>query len=147
MRQSIDQMDCLGGTHACSGDRRQPDNTVHVGGMLRDIGFEVFEAEDGNVALTRLKEIGQPDLVLIDWNMPVMNGYEFVIAVRSDERYNDVPLMMVTTETEMSQVVKALEAGANEYIMKPFTREILLEKLEILGVDVAQEATQEHPCP
>ena len=65
--------------------------------------------------------------------MPVMNGYELVQQLRSNEDFNDIKVMMVTTETEMTQVVKALEAGANEYLMKPFTKEIMLEKLALLG--------------
>ena len=65
-----------------------------------------------------------------------MNGYEFVCEVRKDDKYKDMRLMMVTTETEMSQVVKALEAGANEYVMKPFTKEMIVEKLTIMGLTV-----------
>ena len=68
--------------------------------------------------------------------MPEMNGYEFVCEVRKDDKYKDMRLMMVTTETEMSQVVKALEAGANEYVMKPFTKEMIVEKLTIMGLTV-----------
>ena len=68
--------------------------------------------------------------------MPEMNGYEFVCAVRKDDQYKDMRLMMVTTETEMSQVVKALEAGADEYVMKPFTKEMIVEKLTIMGLSV-----------
>ena len=67
--------------------------------------------------------------------MPEMNGLEFVLEVRSKPEYNDMCLMMVTTETEMSQVVKALEAGANEYVMKPFTKDIIVEKLNLLGIN------------
>jgi two-component system chemotaxis response regulator CheY len=97
--------------------------------MLIDVGFEVFEAADGLDALRRLKEIGQADVLLVDWNMPEMNGYELVCALRGDPRYNEVPLMMVTSETELAQMAKALEAGANEYVMKPFTKEVITEKL------------------
>ncbi len=74
--------------------------------------------------------------MLTDWNMPEMNGYEFVCAVRKDNTYDEMRMMMVTTETEMSQVVKALEAGANEYVMKPFTKEMILEKLNLMGIAV-----------
>ena len=104
--------------------------------LLRERGFEVSEAEHGRAALERLAESASPpDLMLVDWNMPEMNGYELVCAVRQDPKWNDVRLMMVTTETEMSQLVKALEAGANEYLMKPFTREALVEKLTLLGFE------------
>jgi len=105
-----------------------------LGKMLREMGFEIFEAGNGRQAVERLKEVGKVEIALVDWNMPEMNGYEFVCEVRKDANYNDMLLMMVTTETEMSQVIKALEAGANEYVMKPFTKDIIKEKLTLLGV-------------
>lgn len=108
-----------------------------LGKMLRDLGFEVYDAGDGREALERLKEVGKTELALVDWNMPVMNGLEFVEAIRANAEHNDMRLMMVTTETEMSQVVKALEAGANEYVMKPFTKDIILEKLNLMGISKA----------
>lgn len=103
--------------------------------MLSEIGFEVEAAEDGSDALQKLEDGFTPDIMLVDWNMPVMNGYEFVKAVRAHERFDDIPLMMVTTETEMDRVLAALEAGANEYVMKPFTKEMILDKLAILGLE------------
>ena len=102
--------------------------------MLIEVGFEVFEAVDGLDALRCLKEIGQADVLLVDWNMPEMNGYELVCALRGDHQYDKVPLMMVTSETELTQMAKVLEAGANEYVMKPFTKEVIAEKLTLLGV-------------
>lgn len=105
-----------------------------LGKMLKEMGFEIFEAGNGRQAVERLKEVGKVEIALVDWNMPEMNGYEFVCEVRKDPGYNDMLLMMVTTETEMSQVIKALEAGANEYVMKPFTKDIIKEKLTLLGV-------------
>ncbi|MEE8606257.1 MAG: response regulator [Nitrospiraceae bacterium] len=102
--------------------------------ILKEIGFEVSEAGHGREALERLKEIGTPDLALVDWNMPEMDGFEFIRAVRADHAYDSMRLMMVTTETEMEQVAKALEAGANEYVMKPFTKDVILEKLDLLGI-------------
>ena len=75
-----------------------------------------------------------PDLALVDWNMPEMNGLEFVRSVRANSRFDHVPLMMVTTETDMERVSSALEAGANEYVMKPFTKDVILEKLQLLGM-------------
>ena len=107
-----------------------------LGQMLKEMGFEVSSAGHGLEALDRLKEVGKVDLALVDWNMPEMNGFEFVCAVRKDEKYNDMRLMMVTTETEMSQVIKALEAGANEYVMKPFTKEIIREKINLMGISI-----------
>ena len=106
-----------------------------IGKIMRELGFgEVVEAGNGLEALERLKEKGKPQIALVDWNMPEMNGYEFVCAVRADSAYDDVPLMMVTTETEMDKIITALEAGANEYVMKPFIKDILREKLIILGL-------------
>lgn len=102
--------------------------------MLSEVGFEVFEAADGVEALRRLKEMDQPDVLLVDWNMPEMNGYDLLRAVRGDAQYDKVPLMMVTSETELGQMAKALEAGANEYVMKPFTKDVITEKLALLGV-------------
>src|SRR5436190_20682811 len=96
---------------------------VILGGMLKQLGFEITEASNGQEALDRLSQQGKPDVALVDWNMPVMSGFEFVQAVRRDPAFGDLPLMMVTTETELHQVANALEAGANEYVMKPFTRE------------------------
>ena len=102
--------------------------------LLTGVGFEVTQAGHGRQALEGLKRVGKFDIALVDWNMPEMDGLEFVEAVRADPTYNDMPLMMVTTETEMSRVVRALDAGANEYLMKPFTRELLLKKLDMLGL-------------
>jgi len=102
--------------------------------ILTGLGFDVVQAIHGKDALEKLESGGCPDLALVDWNMPEMNGYEFIRSVRADERWREMPLMMVTTETEMEQVVRALAAGANEYLMKPFTPEMVQEKLAILGL-------------
>ena len=108
-----------------------------LGKIVKEIGFDVLEAGNGLEALEQLKNSDSNiDLALVDWNMPEMNGYEFVCAVREDPKYNDLLMMMVTTETEMSQVIKALEAGANEYLMKPFTKEMILDKLNVMGLAV-----------
>jgi two-component system chemotaxis response regulator CheY len=105
-----------------------------IGRMLREIGFEIVEAGHGLEAMQRLKEAGSVDVMLVDWNMPEMNGYDFLRCVRSNPNYSNIPLMMVTSETEMAQMSKALEAGANEYVMKPFTRDVITDKLALLGV-------------
>jgi two-component system chemotaxis response regulator CheY len=105
-----------------------------IGKTLRELGMEVVEAAHGQEGLERLQEPPGVELVLVDWNMPVMNGLEFIRAVRSQRVYDPVRIMMVTTETEQEQVLRALEAGANEYLMKPFTREILVAKLSLLDV-------------
>lgn len=109
--------------------------------MLRQLGFDVSEASNGREALTRLDELDRVDLALVDWNMPEMNGIEFVRSVRAEARYNELRLMMVTTETEIEQVATALQAGANEYVMKPFTKDVVREKLELLGFACDQTQT------
>src|SRR5579859_6163011 len=102
---------------------------------LEELGYEVCQAANGKEALAVVeRENGCISLFLVDWNMPEMNGLEFVKRVRSDSRFSSIPLMMVTTETEMHQMAAALEAGANEYVMKPFTKEIITDKLRLLGV-------------
>jgi two-component system, chemotaxis family, chemotaxis protein CheY len=104
--------------------------------MLRQLGFDVVDAGNGLEGLQRLAESGTPDVVLLDWNMPEMNGYEFLCAVRKKNEYDKMPIMMVTTETEAEQIATALAAGANEYVMKPFSKEVVSEKLQLLGLDL-----------
>jgi two-component system, chemotaxis family, chemotaxis protein CheY len=104
-----------------------------VGNILREQGFEVVEAVHGQEGLQRLHENPEISLVLVDWNMPVMDGLEFIEAVRRVPAWNAVQLVMVTTETEAEQVQRAMNAGANEYVMKPFTPEVLVAKLSLLG--------------
>ena len=104
--------------------------------IIESIGGQVEEAGNGKEGLAKLKTMGQPDLVLVDWNMPEMNGLEFVRSFRSDAMYRKLPIMMVTTETEASQMGKALAAGANEYVTKPFTKDTIQAKLKLLGIKV-----------
>ncbi len=103
-----------------------------IGSYLTEAGLEVVEAGNGREGLDVLRRDPGIDLVLVDWNMPVMNGLEFIQAARADRAYDRVRIVMVTTETEQEQVIRALEAGANEYVMKPFTKEILVAKLSLL---------------
>ena len=106
-----------------------------LGTAIRDLGFAVAEASNGKEALETVKSIGPAlKLVLVDWNMPEMNGLEFVTSVRADHRFDAAFVIMVTTETATEQVIKALDAGANEYIMKPFTKEVIEDKLRLLGI-------------
>ena len=105
-----------------------------IGRILKQLGFEVTEAGDGKEALERLAGTGACDVALVDWNMPEMDGITFLREVRADVNYDGLPVMMVTTNSELHHVSQALEAGANEYIMKPFTADMLKEKLELLGV-------------
>ncbi|MEO1339352.1 MAG: response regulator [Myxococcota bacterium] len=106
-----------------------------IGRILSDLGFEVSEAENGSVGLAQLEQTPHPvDVALVDWNMPVMNGFEFVQAVRAHPEHDKLRLMMVTTETGLVQIEQALNAGADEYVMKPFTRMELVSKLGLLGL-------------
>jgi two-component system chemotaxis response regulator CheY len=103
-------------------------------GLLEDKGMECEEAGDGQAGLDRL-HAGLPfDLAFVDWNMPVMNGLEMLKSLRA-EGFNAVKVMMVTTEAENDYIVRALEAGADEYMMKPFDDDALTEKLAMLGVE------------
>jgi two-component system, chemotaxis family, chemotaxis protein CheY len=105
------------------------------------LGFEVIEAGNGREALDRLEALETvPELALVDWNMPEMNGLEFITAVRREPKYKSMTLMMVTTESEQGQIVRALAAGAHEYVIKPFTPEAIAEKLALLGL-VRREVT------
>jgi two-component system chemotaxis response regulator CheY len=105
-----------------------------IGNMLREIGMQVVEAADGRQALDQLRDNPDVELALVDWNMPEMSGLEFIHAVRAQRRHDPLRILMVTTETETDQVVRALAAGANEYLMKPFTKEVLFAKLSLLDV-------------
>lgn len=107
-----------------------------LGKILKEIGFEVTDACHGREGLERLQQVGRPELALVDWNMPEMNGLEFIQAVRADHAYDEMRIMMVTTESEAGAMINALEAGANEYVMKPFTKDVILEKLVILGIEL-----------
>lgn len=102
--------------------------------VLTEIGIDVVEAANGREGLDRLQASPEVDLVLVDWNMPVMDGIEFVSAVRSQKAFDAVKIVMVTTETECEQVARAMQAGANEYVMKPFTKDVLVAKLSMLDI-------------
>lgn len=102
--------------------------------MLKEAGFsDVAEAPHGRAGLEHL--VGHPEtqLALVDWNMPEMTGLEMIAAVRKEPSLASVRLMMVTTETEMAHVQQAIDAGANEYVMKPFTKDVIVDKLKLLG--------------
>ena len=101
--------------------------------ILKSLGLRTAEAEHGLAAVEYCRS-QIPAMVLLDWNMPEMTGIEFVQAVRKDARYDGMQIVMVTSENEMANVAAALEAGANEYLMKPFTKEALEEKIALLGL-------------
>ena len=103
--------------------------------MLLEMGFdEVLEAEHGQCALDRLLRGEPPAVMLIDWNMPVMNGLDLISAVRAETRFDHTRLLMVTSETDARHVYAALKAGVDEYAMKPVTREVIEDKLSMLGL-------------
>jgi two-component system chemotaxis response regulator CheY len=102
--------------------------------ILKELGFETSDASNGREALDRLLAGDVPNLVLVDWNMPEMNGLEFIRAVRRDIRFAELVILMVTTETETDQMLRALSAGADEYLMKPFQKDALIDKLRMVGV-------------
>lgn len=103
-----------------------------IGRLLGSLGYTVVEAADGAIALDRLVSESPFDLAMVDWNMPVMTGIELVQAIRDGRAPAPRHIVMVTTETDPSQISRALEAGASEYLMKPFTREAIAEKLALL---------------
>lgn len=103
-----------------------------LGQFMRQMNYEIVEAGDGKEALERFEEAPDISVALVDWNMPVMNGLEFVRRLRENSEHDDVKLMMVTTEHDAEHIEQALSAGANEFVMKPFTFEVLEEKLALL---------------
>ena len=108
---------------------------ISLGRIMKALGFEVFEAANGALAQEQMQAHNDISVVLLDWNMPVMNGYDFLVALRSDTKHiTDPRVIMVTTETGMPSMLKALAAGADEYIMKPFDKEMVMDKLDIVGI-------------
>ncbi len=102
---------------------------------MRALGYDAREACDGHDALARLGEEPRTDVLITDWQMPEMDGLTLVKIVRSQAQFRGLRIMMVTIENDLSQVAEALEAGVDEYVMKPFTREMIQEKLLIMGLD------------
>jgi two-component system, chemotaxis family, chemotaxis protein CheY len=101
--------------------------------ILEGLGYEVVEAEDGQKAL-EVDNAHNPGLILLDWNMPVMTGIEFLHALRKKKDTDTVKVIFCTTENDITKIMTAMEAGANEYIMKPFDEEIIKTKLIQMGL-------------
>jgi len=98
---------------------------------------DIFEGGDGVEGWNTLNTNPDIDMLITDWNMPEMNGLELVKKVRADERFKDLPIIMVTTEGGKAEVITALKAGVNNYIVKPFTPQVLKEKLgAVMGIEV-----------
>jgi len=98
------------------------------------IGLETYEAADGKQAMEMILQHPDIDVVLLDWNMPVMDGLTFLKTLREASLERQPVVVMCTTENDMSRIVEAMQAGANEYVMKPFTEDIIRDKLEETGV-------------
>lgn len=105
--------------------------------IMSDQGYDVVDAADGQEALDVLEGGARPDVALIDWNMPNVNGLELITRIRKNPEWRSITLMMVTTESEYDQIVRALAAGAHEYVIKPFTPDAIVEKLQLLGLVAA----------
>jgi len=101
--------------------------------ILEDFQFKVDEAADGQQAMAACLK-AMPDVILLDWNMPVMNGLEFLVALRASQGGERPVVVFCTTENELPKIQQAIEAGANEYIMKPFDAGIIESKLSQVGV-------------
>ncbi|PAF45775.1 chemotaxis response regulator CheY [Helicobacter sp. 11S02629-2] len=103
---------------------------------LQRLGYEdILEAEHGADAWNQLSTVDGIQVLITDWNMPEMNGLELVKKVRAEPKYKNIPIIMVTTEGGKTEVIAALKAGVNNYIVKPFTPQVLKEKLEVvLGI-------------
>lgn len=107
----------------------------HVARTLEECGYESCDAEDGSVALKALEEQSDVDVILLDWNMPVMDGMETLEAIKSNSSFSHIKIVMMTTENKSEKIQTAFEKGADEYIMKPLTKEVIIEKLEGLDDD------------
>ena len=105
-----------------------------VGRIVREIGFETVEAANGLEGLEQLQSHREVDLILVDWNMPVMNGIEFLHAMRAQPGSSGFKVLMVTTASDLAHIGLAIEAGANEYLIKPFTKDAMISKLQMLGM-------------
>ncbi len=104
-------------------------------GVLKQAGFtEVLEAENGRLGLELLRANPSVDCVLVDWYMPEMDGRTFIRTVRADSAFDALPVVMVTSESDAGNMASALLAGASEYVIKPFTKDAIVEKLQILGL-------------
>jgi two-component system, chemotaxis family, chemotaxis protein CheY len=106
--------------------------------LLEKRGVECEEAADGQSALDCIRECSPFDLALVDWNMPVMNGLEMVEQMRADG-YLDTKVLMVTTESDNDYITRALDAGADEFLMKPFDEEAFGDKLAMMGVETGAQ--------
>ena len=101
--------------------------------IMEEANFEISEAENGQQALEKCRH-NMPEIILLDWNMPVMNGLEFLKELRKEASGDTAKVIFCTTENDMDHITQAISAGANEYIMKPFDKEIIISKLKEVGL-------------
>ena len=109
--------------------------TKVLSNVMRELGFSVNAVQSGEEAVGYLETHEPPSLFLVDWVMPGMSGVEFVTWLRAQNTTQTTPVLMVTGEKDLTKVAQAITSGANEYIMKPFSREVIEEKLHILGIE------------
>ncbi|MFN3198631.1 MAG: chemotaxis response regulator CheY [Bradymonadia bacterium] len=103
-----------------------------VRGILRRLGFNnIEEAEEGKSGLKKLQE-EEFELIICDWNMPVMTGLELLKTVRADDKLKHIPFLMVTAEAKKENIIDAIQAGVSNYVVKPFTEDVLAQKLEAI---------------
>jgi two-component system chemotaxis response regulator CheY len=102
---------------------------------LTELGFHVDSANSGEDAIKKIQNSTAPDVILIDWVMPGMPGPELVSWLRTQRDFQRTPILMVTAQKELSHISEALAKGADEYVMKPFSKESIAEKLKLVGID------------
>jgi two-component system chemotaxis response regulator CheY len=107
--------------------------------ILHGLGADVAQVEDADKALEYFGTHEVPDLALVDWHLPGTNGLELVSTLRANDRYAPMAIMMVTTECELDEISAALAAGANEYLIKPFTQDAVAEKLNLMGIGTEED--------
>ena len=111
-----------------------------VSRMVSSLGFEVITAEHGEDALEKVEGLDRLDAVVTDWNMPVMDGAELAKHLRRHERYYQVPILMISSETDNRRVAKPLLSGVDEYLFKPVDETMIRGRLEIMGLYTAESA-------
>jgi two-component system chemotaxis response regulator CheY len=105
---------------------------------LTELGFHVESAASGEDAILKLQDSAKPDVILIDWVMPGMPGPELVSWLRAQNSFQTTPILMVTAQKELTHISEALMKGADEYVMKPFSKESIAEKLKLVGIDTVR---------
>ncbi len=117
----------------------EPDARMLMGDILEPLNPEVQEACDGDEALKILKQNPSFDIALVDWRMPgSLSGVDLVQAIRADSAVSSMPLIMVTGKNDLEDVQNALDAGATEFLMKPYTREMVMDKLRMVGFEIPE---------